>query len=1254
MTTNSTAICVSLANSTSCPDLTSFSAYVGASLVAAGVSDATTLDSYILQASADGTGDSFGVAMRSSSIYDCPGWDGTGLRYQTTAVCVQLVWAGIGNTDTASPCNPTDTTMPICKSSMQRFINAWSKVFSNTAYCPSGQNDLAKAYSTDVAETENYLSTASGCVVAENAEVNNCGYNTLAEAQTFCSSDISGDTCCSSISYTKVTTAAAATTTTAEAASVATTTTASSSTSSNSSSAGLSMQTIIYIAAGGGAAVLIIAVVAIYCCCFRKKPKPTSLDDMYASGIGGGDAMKMKNRGARMGTSTPPKNSNFNLAAQKDTYLSKFNYTPQMPDELQTFAGDHIVLKYRYDDGWALGTNLRTGKEGQFPLDLLEGFDSPYQQQNIQKNAAGFNNRVSSLYGPPPGLTNAMSQLPQPQPQPWNQSKGGPVVPLPVGPINGNKGPNIKVGTIRTATMDFDPAQSDEMELRVGDTIQVKEEYDDGWAFGMNNMTQQSGLFPLSCVDTSNVGNKNKNHSLRMSSLSRLGGAPDALPAASATSAAKQTDAYAVVEDFDPGNPDEIELRVGDKIQMIKKYDDGWCTGLNLTTNQRGLLPLDCLVGFGSGPKPVTPDGKRLQKQRVSSIYDADFAGSGAKIVPTGTVANIEQAGDTFNVVEDFDPENPDEIELRVGDKVQVQKKYDDGWCTGLNLVTSQTGLLPLDCLAEFSTGQQKAIKPDGKKVQKQRVSSIYDADVSVVNGASALAKENPAGGQQDIFSVAEDFDPENPDEIELRVGDKVQVKKKYDDGWCTGLNMVTNQTGLLPIDCLAGFSAGPKPVTPDGKKLQKQRVSSIYDADGKNAPSGATKVSTNSSDTYDVVEDFDPENPDEIELRIGDKIHVKKRYDDGWCAGVNMVTNQKGLLPLDCLAGFSNGQQKPIKLNGKKLQKQRVSSVYDAEFSYGSGNAAPASNSSTAMVKAGETYLVAEDFDPENRDEIELRVGDKIQVKKSFDDGWCTGLNMVTGQTGLLPVDCLAGFGAGPKPMKPDGKKVQKQRVSSIYDADFLKYGDNAPGAAGKQGALAASAKGGVEMYTAVEDFDPENPDEIELRVGDKIHVTKKYDDGWCTGLNTVTSQTGLLPLDCLAGFSNGQPKPIKPDGKKMQKQRVSSIYDAEFSVYGGGNSSVAPSGALEVVQAVYDFAPSQNDEIEVRVGDRIELKKKFDDGWAEGNNLSFLAALTYSGAGKNYETNLTGLFPLDCLPGYGPDRGGTVGNGTSSMYQY
>ncbi|KAI9332860.1 hypothetical protein BDR26DRAFT_793044, partial [Obelidium mucronatum] len=61
--------------------------------------------------------------------------------------------------------------------------------------------------------------------------------------------------------------------------------------------------------------------------------------------------------------------------------------------------------------------------------------------------------------------------------------------------------------------------------------------------------------------------------------------------------------------------------------------------------------------------------------------------------------------------------------------------------------------------------------------------------------------------------------------------------------------------------------------------------------------------------------------------------------------------------------------------------------------------------------------------------------------------------------------------------------------------------------------------------LQTVGSDFDPENADEIELRVGDQVQLTKQFDDGWATGTNKVTNQTGLFPLDCLVGFEDGKP---------------------------------------------------------------------------------------------------------------------------------
>jgi hypothetical protein len=73
------------------------------------------------------------------------------------------------------------------------------------------------------------------------------------------------------------------------------------------------------------------------------------------------------------------------------------------------------------------------------------------------------------------------------------------------------------------------------------------------------------------------------------------------------------------------------------------------------------------------------------------------------------------------------------------------------------------------------------------------------------------------------------------------------------------------------------------------------------------------------------------------------------------------------------------------------------------------------------------------------------------------------------------------------------------------------------------------------------------------------------------------------------------------------------------------GGASGSAPSGKLmagssspEVMRVIYDYVPNLFDEIHLYAGDQIEVKAKFDDGWAYGLNLT---------------SKKEGSFPLACV---------------------
>jgi len=54
-------------------------------------------------------------------------------------------------------------------------------------------------------------------------------------------------------------------------------------------------------------------------------------------------------------------------AGQTDTFQALFPYKPQNPDELELKENDIVYVVERCDDGWYIGTSLRTGRFGTFP-----------------------------------------------------------------------------------------------------------------------------------------------------------------------------------------------------------------------------------------------------------------------------------------------------------------------------------------------------------------------------------------------------------------------------------------------------------------------------------------------------------------------------------------------------------------------------------------------------------------------------------------------------------------------------------------------------------------------------------------------------------------------------------------------------------------------------------------------------------------------------------------------------------------------
>ncbi|KAH6572824.1 hypothetical protein BSLG_009051 [Batrachochytrium salamandrivorans] len=64
----------------------------------------------------------------------------------------------------------------------------------------------------------------------------------------------------------------------------------------------------------------------------------------------------------------------------------------------------------------------------------------------------------------------------------------------------------------------------------------------------------------------------------------------------------------------------------------------------------------------------------------------------------------------------------------------------------------------------------------------------------------------------------------------------------------------------------------------------------------------------------------------------------------------------------------------------------------------------------------------------------------------------------------------------------------------------------------------LAPKREGTFYATHVLQSYQSEQPDELNIQVGDLVHVVRVFEDGWGKGRNATTGETGIFPVVCLA----------------------------------------------------------------------------------------------------------------------------------------
>ncbi|CAI5684960.1 CD2-associated protein isoform X2 [Oreochromis niloticus] len=325
-----------------------------------------------------------------------------------------------------------------------------------------------------------------------------------------------------------------------------------------------------------------------------------------------------------------------------------------------------------------------------------------------------------------------------------------------------------------------------------------------------------------------------------------------------------------VVEyDYDALHDDELTLRPGDIIKNVRYIEeDGWMEGdLN---GKRGLFPDNFVKELKKDPKEgsqTADEPKEEQPQKREKV--GNVAGLVQRIstlgIPTGAfqppvpAASKKPKKRQCKVLFEYQPQNEDELELKVGDIVEITEEVEEGWWSGT--LNGKSGLFPSNFVKELepmgdvgeSNDTSRADDTDGNGAES--IGTPTSPLPTPGNGGIAQPKKIKGVGFGDIFKDAS---------YKKRHSVQTPDKEEKND----------NPIPSIPL--------AAKPAPPNTTDSQK------VDGDSKSKAKEYCKVAY----AYKAT------NEDELTLNEGDVVHVlsKDTGEPGWWRGE--VGGKEGVFP--------------------------------------------------------------------------------------------------------------------------------------------------------------------------------------------------------------------------------------------------------------------------------------------------------------------------------------------------------------------
>ncbi|KAI9204113.1 uncharacterized protein BJ171DRAFT_128938 [Polychytrium aggregatum] len=313
----------------------------------------------------------------------CPGFNPNAVRYHITQLCGYMVFNnGASCTENA---NKPATAHQMCSSTEAAYLSSFLAQTQTTGCNANSTNIQTELASNN--QLQAALADSAGCITSTSFDSANCGFGDQTSATAFCLSNPT-QSCCASLQANTTATV----TKTSASAPIATRSTGpltllpqptTSAPSDGNSSSSVPLPVIIG-AAAGGVVLLVALIIGVILVRRRKTRNLESEPHQFATAA----AFSENGTGITV----------------NETMESVYNYVPNLSDEIYIYVGDSVLVKNKFDDGWAFGYNLSTKQEGTFPLACLAPLNDQGRISTQQEIRQPIRQRGSSLYAPSSGV----------------------------------------------------------------------------------------------------------------------------------------------------------------------------------------------------------------------------------------------------------------------------------------------------------------------------------------------------------------------------------------------------------------------------------------------------------------------------------------------------------------------------------------------------------------------------------------------------------------------------------------------------------------------------------------------------------------------------------------------------------------------------------------------------------------------------------------------------------------------------------